>query len=341
MEYPALVRGRGARGVAVALALALLPLPTRAGPDAKTKVQVRLGTIAPEGSPWAESCVTATRIAARQSGGTVQFKTFLSGVLGDEQQLVASLRDERLDAFAGSLAAFAGILPELNALELPFVFRDHAHAEAVLGRVTPRLRELVRARGMALVAIGEVGFRHLGSQGAVRTVADLRSLRLRTQPGAPYEPLWQALGVSTFPMPVQAVVRSLEAGQVDAFDGAVTWVFASAWHLHAKHFTMTHHVYQPAVLVVGATGLRKMGKDLTTRIADETLGSASRESREHTRAVEKTLLESLPQLGVAVDAPSPALMTAMQRRGAEVVDAWRKTTTPPGRALLDALQKAP
>ena len=50
-------------------------------------------------------------------------------------------------------------------------------------------------------------------------------------------------------MPVSEVLQSLNTGRVDGFAQTPLYSFAAAWYRGIKFYSITKHLYQPAILV--------------------------------------------------------------------------------------------
>ena len=69
-----------------ALLLALLvSVPAQAGNDV---IRVRLGTVAPEGTPWEKQMKRSRKHIGKASNGRIKLKVYLGGQKGDEKSLV-------------------------------------------------------------------------------------------------------------------------------------------------------------------------------------------------------------------------------------------------------------
>ncbi len=327
---------RGVRPLALLGILGLLGArPATAGEPSQI---LRYGTIAPEGSPWAEDIRKIGAEIAKQSHGSLQLRAFAGAVAGDEGQLAGKLASGQLEIAGLSGGALFGLLPEAAVLELPFLFRSHEEAERTAQAVLPFLRECASKRGLWLIGVGQIGFRHLGTRAPVQTMADLRKVTLRSQPTPAHAAFWDALGVRHKPIGVPDVVRALEAGEVDAVDGAYTWVFASAWHLQLKHFTETAHIFQPGVVLAGKKGAAMVPRAVRTAVEQRIDSALIQQNARHVREVEAALAGSLASFGVAVHPMPPALGEEMQRLSRPVIEAFRKGATPTERKLLGLVE---
>src|SRR6185436_21143810 len=143
-------------GGGAALAAARLR-PARA---ADGPITLKLATIAPEGTPWAEQ-VSQYKAQVETAGkGRLRIKPFLGGALGDENQTVAECRRGAIALWGGTTGALATSVPEISVLELPYLFKDAAQADHVLDDVLgDELKKRLGARGFVPLFWSENGFR--------------------------------------------------------------------------------------------------------------------------------------------------------------------------------------
>jgi TRAP-type transport system periplasmic protein len=73
-------------------------------------------------------------------------------------------------------------VPEARILDIPFLFRDKAHARAVLdGPIGQEMLKEFESKGIKALAWGENGVRHMtNSKRAVNAPDDLKGLKMRT-----------------------------------------------------------------------------------------------------------------------------------------------------------------
>ncbi len=314
--------------------MALLPGAT----SGDEPVMLRVGTIAPEGSPYYEAAITLGRTIAKNTKGAVRLKVYPAASRGDEAQIMGSVQSGALEVYIGSAVAAFAQLPELAVFELPYLFASEAEVDATIEKMWPQTRKALAARGYEGVGWTAVGFRHVWTKKPIGSLDDLRKLRIRSMPTPIYERFWKLAGVSAVAMGVPEVAPLLEQGGLDGFDQAITFTFASSWHQYVKHLTLTAHIFQPGVAVIGPQGRSRIPKSaLPTLTAGVDL--ITKESLHRVREVDRGLLSSLPGVGVAV-VPAPAgLVGDLKTHAATVRTEWRKTATPTGKKLYDAIQK--
>lgn len=318
-------------------AAALLLAPSAIAGDVVT---LKLGTDAPEGSPWLDGLQQLARIVERNSKGEVRVRVFPAGVLGDEREVMAGLARGTVDGYGGSVAATSEQLPELSAFELPFLFDTDGEVDATFARTRPIIEQITMAHGYRYVTWSAIGFRHLGTKRPVNRLDDLRSMRLRSQPSPVHERMWTLLGVRHVALGIPAVANALDDGTVDGFDNAVVSMFAFSWHTHIRHLTLTRHIYQPGILVFGPSAMKRVPGRLQATLFEGAESAVQIPNVRRVREVERALLESLPQLNVSVHAVSGELRGELERATRPGRAEWRKRAGRRGQQLLEAIERS-
>ena len=88
-----------------------------AGPEAgaQERIQMKIATVAPEGTPWEKQLKQFKRYVEEGSQGRIQVKMFMGGSLGGEKALVRRASQGTIQVFGGSAAALGSLVPELDA----------------------------------------------------------------------------------------------------------------------------------------------------------------------------------------------------------------------------------
>jgi tripartite ATP-independent transporter DctP family solute receptor len=136
------------------------------------------------------------------SGGEFTGTQAPAGQLGGERDMIEGLQIGSLDVVITSTGPLGNFVPEVYALDLPFLFRDYAHARAVLdGEIGQELLAKIDENQLVGLAWSENGFRHItNSQRPVRTPADLDGLKLRTMENKVHMEAFSEMGAAPTPM---------------------------------------------------------------------------------------------------------------------------------------------
>ncbi len=319
---------------ALALGVALVSGTAAAEPVRK------IVAAAPEGSPWGDGLVALARQIGERTAGRVKVRAVPGGLAGDEVETARMCAEGKLFGWAGSAGAFGRVLPELDALELPFLFDSQAEAEAALGGRPPA--SLVRAferLGLTLVPyIGEVGWRSFAGKKALRALEDFRSLRVRSQESPIHLEMWRALGARPKAISVLETLSALQTGFVEAFDQSPVYMFATSWYQHGRVYTLSRHMYQPGIGVM-CKGAHAALPAQDRRTVLDAMGRTMHDAVARARELEGQVLAQLAADGVQIVQVSPAERAALRQHTRGVIDTFRQGASPLGRELLEALLK--
>jgi len=254
--------------------------------------------------------------------------------LGGEPIILAATRSGALDAAVLTGGVVSAVVPELSVFDIPFLFRDEAHAKAVMqGPIGAQIAAKFADKGLVLLALGKQGFRHMtNSKRPIRTPADIKGLTIRVIPNETYKMAFKALGANVIPMDFPLVYGALKDGRLDGEENPLTTISTSRFFEVQKYLTMSGHFFAPVAFVAN----RAMFEQLEP--ADqEALIAAAKAGAEATwqAQVEDAKLQELRAAGMEVvdkidrqafvDAVKPLDPEFEKRFGKELIAAIRST----------------
>lgn len=210
-------------------------------------------------------------------------------------------------------------VPELNALEIPFLFDSVAEAHDSLdGEFGSALASAVRHHaGYEMLGFWDNGLRHLtNSVRDIRTPDDCRGLRIRLQPNAIHEALTASWGMEPVPAELSAGIAMIKNGEVDAQENPLA--NSVAYGVDHRHITLSAHLYGARGLFANADGLAKLGD--AGEIVREAARSAIAYQREAAAAYELELRTMMENEGRTVLDLSSEERLAFAEAASEVID---------------------
>lgn len=196
---------------------------------------------------WAE-------LVAQRSNNRIRMRTFHSAQLGQQDEAIQQLRLGAIDFANFNLTPLNNLVPETQVLTLPFLFRDVAHVhKTVDGPIGEELAAKIAALNMVVVAWFDAGARSIYTNRQVRTIDDLRGMKIRVQTSDLFVDLIRALGANPTPLPFGEVFTSLQSGVIDGAEN--NWPsYESTRHFEvAKFYATTEHSNVPEIVVVSKT----------------------------------------------------------------------------------------
>ena len=174
-----------------------------------------------------------------------------SGALGSENAVLAATRSGAVDLTVISGGVVSSVVPELGVFDIPFLFRDIAHAKAVAqGPVGAAIAAKFADKGLTLLALGKQGFRNItNSRRPIRTPDDLKGLKIRVIPNPVYLMTFKALGADVVPMEFPLVYAALKDGRLDGQENPVPTIANSRFYEVQKYLTLTGHFFAPVAFI--------------------------------------------------------------------------------------------
>ncbi|MGI4721143.1 MAG: DctP family TRAP transporter solute-binding subunit [Janthinobacterium lividum] len=245
------------------------------------------------------------------SGGSLRVRVQTDALPGSPARQLAALREGRPGAPALMLAAgtgLAALAPSFVLLDLPYLLRDHAHADTLLDGPfgDALLGRLDEGAGLVGLAWWENGFRQITTAGApLRSAAGLRGLKLRVAGEPVFVEGARAMGADPLPLPFGALYGALKTRRVEAQENFLSQVLSGRLHEVQSSLTLTDHSYSPLVLVANAAAWRNLDPARQRIVRDAAL-EAGRFQRCAARAAERQARAQLARHGLAVHALAPA-----------------------------------
>lgn len=219
----------------------------------------------------------------------------------NEREMIESVQIGTIDCTFTSTGPVGNFVPEVRIFDVPFLFRDTAHARGVLdSEIGQQVLGRFTARGLHGVIWTENGFRHLtNSRRDVNTPADMRGLKVRTMENQVHIRAFTQLGALPTPMAFSELVPALQQGTVDGQENPISVIVANNLNQVQRFMTMTNHVYSPAVMICGPGVVQRL--PAADRAHFMTAARAAQEAnRARVSADEASGVEELRRRGMTV-----------------------------------------
>ncbi len=269
----------------------------------RPEFEIKLATLAPDGSAWMKAVRTLDRDLRKQSGERLGLRIYPGGIAGDELDVLRKIRIGQIHAAAFSGVGLTQILPEVRVLDLPFLFRDLDEVDRVHRTLRDHFAQGFRDKGFEFLAWAEVGEVHLFSKEPVRKVSDLAERKVWTWSGDPVSlETFTAMGASPIPLAATDVTTSLSTGMIDTVYGPPLGALALQWHAYTRYMTSLAVTHASGAVLLSKRFFDRLPEDLgqllrtafSRAMADLTqeLRAGSREAME---VIEKSGLTRIPE----------------------------------------------
>jgi tripartite ATP-independent transporter DctP family solute receptor len=175
----------------------------------------------------------------------LQVDVFPAMQLGGAGENTDQIRSGTIFAAITSIAYFTRIVPDYEAVSLPFLFKSREVAFRVIdGPVGKVLDDKMAQRGLVSLGYGELGFRHVTSSNRpIKSLADFKNLKVRLQPNEVHLETFRALGANPVAMDVKELYSALQQGVLDGQENPYNIIVTRKFNEVQKHLSDTGHFF--------------------------------------------------------------------------------------------------
>ena len=240
--------------------------------------------------------VQALRFMAKQveekTQGRHRIRVFHSRQLGEEKETIEQTRVGAIDLNRTNVAPIGSLIPAANVLALPFLFRSFDHLHKVLDQsIGDEILASFQRYGFVGLAFYDSGARSIyNTLRPVRSLADLKGMRIRVQQSDLMVDMIRALGAEPVELPYGQVLTGLQTKLIDGAENNWPSYVTTGHFKVAPHYSLTEHTMGPEVLVMSLRAWEELSD------ADKIVfRNAARELSRHMRNIWTSLEESSRQ----------------------------------------------
>lgn len=214
----------------------------------------------------------------KNSGGKMKIEVFPDAQLGGERDLAEGTRLGTVDmavVAAGSVLPLW--VPEFQIVEMPFLFRDRAHAYKVLdGVLGDELKGLADKKSLKVLGFWEVGFRNMtNNKKPIQEPADMQGLKIRVQQSKVYIEMMKSLGAIGTPIAFTELYSALQQGVVDGQENPAATIATMKFYDVQKYLIKTGHIISGVYIWTNEKFLTALPADLQKAIKEAATEAAA------------------------------------------------------------------
>src|SRR6266436_7063674 len=296
MKLPVYSRADLSRTVALVVALSLTAVSTSAAAR-----EFRAADTQSEDYPTVQALNYMSRMIAERSGGRHQIRVFHSHQLGEEKETIEQTRAGAIDLNRTNVALIGTFVPAMNVLAMPFLFRSIEHLQKVLdGPIGNEILNSFEPYGFVGLAFYDSGARSIyNSVRPVRSIDDIKGLRIRVQQSELMSDMIRALGAEPIELPYGQVLTGLATKLIDGAENNWPSFVTTDHYKYARFYTLTEHSMSPEVLVMSQKAWQSLSAD-DQKIFREAAQRSSQFMREKWTDLEERSRQQAEAAGVTV-----------------------------------------
>lgn len=267
------------RFIAVLFLVTAMELPAGA-----QSVQVKLGTLVPNGSLWHQALKQMGADWRQATEGRIRLVIYAGGIQGDQATMIRRMRFNQLQAAAMTVGGLSEIDEAFNVFGIPFFFSSDEELLYVVNKLAPTLKKRLVAKGFHLLNWGHGGWVQIFTKSEVFTLGDLKKGKLFTSAGEDRMVQWyKSNGFHPVALSLTDIMMGLQTGMIDAVPSTPLAALAFQWYRQT-----------PYMLDVGLAPLVG-GTVVTSKVWNRISESDRGRLRESAARVEKFLETEVPK----------------------------------------------
>ncbi len=206
--------------------------------------------------------------------------------------MLQKMRSGDIDFVITSTANASTLAPQAGVFSLHFIFRDKEHLAKTLAdpAVSKAFRDMIKesVQGAQVLGLLTMGMRNIYTKKEIKTVDDLKGMKIRVQATKTEDTHFPAYGTQTVHMPFGEVYTSLQTGVVNAAENGINVYLANKHYEVAPILSITEHEANNNCIWV----------------SDKTWNSLSDQEKEWVQAAADEVAKKEPAMALKLEADS-------------------------------------
>jgi TRAP-type C4-dicarboxylate transport system substrate-binding protein len=305
------LRSRLTAGLALALALV-----TGALPGAEKPINLKLGTLAPNGSTYHKSLQAMAEKWRNATGGAVRLTIYAGGTQGSESDMVGLMQTGSLDAGLLTAVGLSKIEPGVSGLQnMPMSFRTLDEVDYVGQKLRPLLEKRLAAKGYVVLFWSDSGWVRFFTTAPVLHPDDLKKLKIFSWAGDAHQyDIWKTAGFNPVSLETAGILQGFLSGTVSAIDTPPLYALACQIDRQAKHMLELNWAPLVGAMVVRAKSWERVPAQSRQALLDAAAQTGKNVKAEG-RAENDRAVQAMVKRGLQVQKVSP-----------QVEQEWRNAT---------------
>ncbi len=229
------------------------------------EITLRGASMFDEKHAFTKTMVKFSELVEKNYEGDVKFDLRLNGELGVEKDYVNFLQQGvAIDYTIMAPSNMAKFAPSIPLMDMPFLFRDLDHWNAVLSSdvLTPLEAELEEKADIKIIGYTGGGIRNLLSKDPIANLAELEGHKMRVM-GAPIQArIFSALTAAPSAIAYNEVYNAIQSGVIAGFENEAASIQNLKFYEVAPHVTLTKHTITVRPIVMSGKTFRKLPEAL-------------------------------------------------------------------------------
>ena len=305
------------------LAITMVAIPVFANGSAESgsgsgTINLVLSEVHAEGYPTTLADQEFARLVEERTEGRIHIEVYSGGTLyGEETGSIEALQVGDIAFARVSASPVASYVPALNIIQLPYLYRDADHMWNVLnGEIGQQMLADIQTSGSGLVGLAyyDAGARNFYTVKPVRSLEDMKGLKIRLQNNAMMVEMAELLGANGVTgIGPNDVYSAIQQGTIDGAENNWPTYESMGDYEAAPYFTLDAHTRVPEILLASEAIMNTLSEE-DQQLIKECAKETQEYEIEQWNLREKSAEEKVTAAGVEVIELSAEELAKFQER---------------------------
>ena len=269
---------------------------------------------------------------SERTGGKVTGEVFASGQLGNLIGALEGLNMGNIDIVMDGVSSLSEANKLFNVFGIAYLYDSKEHQYRFWDKYFKEVTDYIaKESGYRLVAVIDGMDRQLSPRKPIRSLADVKNLKIRVPTITPYVRVWQLLGAAPVTMSFNEVYTALQTGVVEAQENDIPLTLSMGFYEVAPYCVLTSHVPYEGAFYFDERTFQSYPEELK-KIIYEVGAEITAESREIYKNLLSDSLKTLKEKNIEVIQPD---LTEFKKATASMRDEYSYAKT-----ILEYIDKA-
>lgn len=295
---------------------------TASADDVKT---LKLATDAALEYPTTKALTKFADTVAEKSEGKIQIEIYPSSILGDEVSYLEQLQLGTVDLAKLSVGTLNGLYTDLQAFNLPFMFKNNTELWKVLeSEVGENIKTGLNQFGIQGLGFTDNGSRNFYTNKPIESIDDFKGMTIRVQQNNIMIKMVENLGANAVNVAANEVYSALQTGVCDGGENNPNTILADSVYEVANYVTLDSHTTGMDVICINLDLWNSFTEE-EQQIFNEAMAEATAYDREIWDESVASALKQLEENGATVTTPSDEILTSFKEAMAPLYEEYTES----------------
>ncbi len=266
-----------------------------------SSIVIKLGSLAPKGSPWERALNMLQAEWSRISNGSVTLRLYSGGTVGSESDMLRKIRIGQLNAAGLSSPGLSEIFPGIFSIYVPMLVRSNEEYAYLMEKMVPILNEEFENNGYKTLFWMHTGWVYLYSRNRVISPNDLRPQKIWAGEGDPeVMEAWRRMGCIPVALSLEDVTIQLQTGGIDAFVSSPLWVLSLDLYDVATHMNNLKWAPFSGAIAIDTRIWNRIDEDMRNEL-EQAAQEIADSMKEEWFAIEDDAINTMERYGLTIN----------------------------------------